>query len=91
MKRAFRRSKKETLLKRRAKNYYQWSWSISINHGNQCWADYWKEVQAGETSVWMRHTGTVCSCWMCSGYNKYERPTAEVVRNIINEQLDDID
>lgn len=89
MKRAFRRSKKQAHLKRRAKNYYQWSRSISINHGNQCWADYWKEVQSGESSVWMRHTGVVCSCWMCS--QKYERPTAEVVRNIINEQLYDID
>jgi len=88
MKRAYRRYKKEVHLKRRARNYYDYSWSISVNKENQCWADYWKDVQAGEVSIWMRHTGVVCSCWMCS--QKYERPTPEVVRNIINEQLDDI-
>lgn len=88
MKRAYRRYKKLVHLKRRARNYYDWSWSYSVNNNNLCWADYWKEVNSGETSVWMRHTGVACSCWMCS--QKYDKPTAETIRNIINEQLDDI-
>jgi len=75
-------------LKRRARNYYDYSYSMNINNG-VCWADYWKEVQSGESGVWMRHTGKVCSCSLCS-WSVYKRLTAEEVRNIINEQLDDI-
>ena len=89
MKRAYRRYKKEVHLKRRARNYYDYSSSISVNNDNLCWSDYWKEVQSGESGIWMRHTGKVCSCSMCS-WPIYEKPTAEEVRNIIDEQLDDI-
>ena len=89
MKRAFRRRKKQAHLKRRARNYYDYSFSIRINNDNLSWADYWKEVQSGESGIWMRHTGKVCSCSMCS-YHKYERPTAESIRKDIDEQMDDI-
>lgn len=89
MKRAYRRYKKEVNLKRRARNYYDYSGAtgISVWHDNLNWADYWKEVKSGEMGIWLRHTGKVCSCWMCS-YDKYERPTGEEVRNIIKEQLE---
>lgn len=81
-KRAYRRYMKAVHLKRRARNYYDYSNSMSINYDNKCWADYFKEVEAGESGIWMRHTGKVCSCSMCS-YYKYTRPTAEEVRVII--------
>lgn len=86
-KRAYRRYMKEVHLKRRARNYYDNSHSMSINRDNKCWGDFYKEVQSGESGLWMRHTGKVCSCWMCS-YYKYERPTPEEVRQIIDEQLE---
>jgi len=89
MKRAYRRYKKEVHLKRRAKNYYAYANTLSINRESKCWADYYDEIKSGESAVWMRHTGKVCSCWYCS-YYKYKRPTSEFVRNIINEQLYDI-
>ena len=88
MKRAFRRRKKMVHLKRRARNYYDYSSSISINNDNLSWADYWKEVQSGESGIWMRHTGKVCSCSMCS-CDKYDRP-AEEIRKDIDEQINEI-
>lgn len=87
-KRAYRRYKKEVHLKRRARNYYDFNYSMFINKDNLCWADYWKEVKSGESGIWMRHTGKVCSCWMCS-WPVYKRPTNEEKRKIIEEQLDD--
>jgi len=41
-------------------------------------------------SVWMRSTGTICSCWICCGDSKYKRLSSEGVQNIIDEQLGDI-
>lgn len=88
LKRAYRRYKKAVHLKRRARNYYDWSYSLSINNKGLSWAEYWKEVKSGETGVWMRHTGKVCSCWMCS-YDKYERPQKHEIQRDIIDQIDD--
>jgi hypothetical protein len=82
LKRAYRRYKKMVNLKRRARNYYDWSSSLSINKDELCWADYWKEVDSGESGIWMRHTGTPCSCWMCA-YDKYDRPLKQNIQKDI--------
>lgn len=85
-KRAERRRKKMIILKRRAKNYYHSTANIySTNSERRNWAEYWENVKAGNEDVWMRHTGKVCSCDMCSV--KYEKPTNEQKRKIIEEEL----
>ena len=84
-KRAYRRYKKEMVLKRRAKKWYSGDNMFSIGK-TQSWAEYWNEVKKGEIDCWLRHTGKPCSCWMCS--EKYQRPTGEEVRKIIDEQLE---
>ena len=74
MKRAYRRYKKEVHLKRRARNYYDYSFSMSINEKNLCWADYWEEVNSGKSGKWMRHTGKTCSCYTnTKNYTKMHR------------------
>ena len=88
LKRAYRRNKKEAKLKRRARNYYDYSYSMNINSSNLCWADYWKEVQSGESGIWMRHTGKVCSCYMCS-FDKYQRPNKQEIKKDIDSQIED--
>ncbi len=88
MKRAYRRYKKKVHLKRRARNYYDYNCSMSINGDNLCWADYWEEVKSGESGLWMRHTGKVCSCWMCS-YPTHKRPSSKEVKKMIDEQINE--
>lgn len=70
LKRAYRRYKKETLLHKRAKMNYYW-----LERLNQPWPEFWKEVKAGKKCIWMRNTGVACSCYGCSGYFKYKRPS----------------
>lgn len=82
--RAYRRYKKLVNLKRRARNYHDWNWSIGLGFNNESWGEFWSGVSAGEAYIWMRHTGRVCSCSMCS--YKYDRLDA---RETINEQLHD--
>jgi hypothetical protein len=83
MKRSYRRYEKEVHLKRRARNYYDYGfYGHNIN-----WADFYEKIKLGEYDVWLRHTGTPCSCSMCSR-GKYSRIPASEVRNIIDEQLE---
>lgn len=86
MKRAYRRYKKEVHLKRRARNYYDWSYSLSI-HKESCWAEFKESVEFGESYTWMRSTGKPCSCNMCS-HNKYSRLPKSDVKKIIKNQLE---
>lgn len=75
-KRAYRRYKKETLLKKRAKrNYYWLGYSMEDTVAMNSWADFWKEIKTGKKCIWMRNTGVACSCYGCSGYFKYKRPS----------------
>jgi len=89
LKRAYRRYKKEVHLKRRARNYYDYSFSMSINKDSLSWADFWKEVKSGESGLWMRHTGKPCSCSMCS-FPTYKRPASMELKKIIDEQIHEI-
>ena len=55
--------------------------------------DEWKKVRKrtsdwGYYSYWMKHTGKVCSCYICSHY-KYERDQSQYIQKDINEQIDD--
>lgn len=68
LKRAYRRQKKETLLKKRAKRNYYW---LGQRHGS--WAKFWEEVKAGKKYTNFRNTGVLCSCYSCSGHYKYKR------------------
>jgi hypothetical protein len=86
MKRAYRRYKKEVLLKRRARNYYDYSWSLSVDNTNS-WANFYKGVENGEIHTWMRHTGRPCSCSLCSR-GGYVRMSASEVCKIIRQQLE---
>lgn len=86
MKRSYRRYKKEVHLKRRARNYYDWSWSLSVDN-NKSWADFYKDIESGEIHTWMRHTGRPCSCSLCS-FGSYVRPSASEVCKIIHQQLE---
>ncbi len=75
-KRAYRRYKKETLLHKRAKmNYYWLGYSLENTIAMESWSEFWNEVKAGKKCTWMRSTGVACSCYCCSGYYKYKRPT----------------
>ena len=86
MKRAYRRYKKQVHLKRRARNYYDYSWSLSIENTNS-WADFYNGVENGEFHIWMRHTGKPCSCSLCSS-EKYVRISASELYKIIKQQLE---
>jgi hypothetical protein len=86
MKRAYRRYKKEVLLKRRARNYYDYSWSLSVDN-TKSWADFYNDVESGEVHTWMRNTGKPCSCSLCSS-EKYVRISASEVCKIIRQQLE---
>jgi hypothetical protein len=52
MKRAYRRYKKEVFLKRRARNYYDYSWSLSVDN-TKSWADFYNGVENAEVHTWM--------------------------------------
>ena len=86
LKRAYRRYKKEVVLIKRARNYYDWSYSLSIQKEN-CWAEFKESVEFGESYTWMRSTGKPCSCYMCS-FNKYNRLTKSDIKKIIDDQLE---
>lgn len=81
LKRAYRRYKKETLLKKRAKANFFW-----LKKPNQSWASFWNEIQEGNSNTWLRNAGVSCSCFMCSGYYKYKRPAKSEIKKIINEE-----
>lgn len=86
MKRAYRRYKKEVHLKRRARNYYDYSWSLSVDN-TKSWADFYNGVENGEVHTWMRNTGRPCSCSLCSS-EKYVRISTSEVYKIIRQQLE---
>ena len=49
----------------------------------------WKELKKEHWCQLLQHTGTLCSCWMCSNYlydrEEYKRET----RRILREQSED--
>lgn len=62
-------------------NYY---W---LAEKTQSWALFWEEIKAGKKCTWMRNTGVSCSCYMCSGYYKYKRPTKSKLKNNISKDI----
>ncbi len=77
LKRAYRRYKAKNLLKKRAKFNYYW-----LKKTDQSWASFWNEVQKGKINTWLRNTGVVCSCYMCSGMYKYKRPSKSEIKKL---------
>lgn len=82
----YRRFMESTKLERRIKNFYHNStwWSVDVNS----FAEYRELVMKGQKDVWLRNTGVPCSCYMCSGYYKYDRPIKSEINNIIKDQLE---
>ena len=66
--RAERRFNKENVVKARAKNYYTW-----LKRDNESWAKFYDNVKKGIHNQFVKHTGVVCSCWMCSKANKFSK------------------
>ncbi len=80
-KRAYRRHKKQTILKRRA-----WI-NFNIKFTRQTWDEYWKEVKTGTCDKWMRTLSKPCSCDMCTA--SYQRPSKGEIKKIILDELQD--
>lgn len=83
-KRAYRRYKKEIKFKKRIKNWARGSYSFGYKNREE-WID---AILKGETSTFLRTTGTPCNCWMCSGENKYQRPQKQYIKKEIeNDEI----
>ena len=76
----YRRAKTESKLVRKAKLMYQSEWYINKT---MTYADFIKEVKAGQKHKWMRSQNTPCSCYMCSGYYKYRRQANLTTQTIL--------
>lgn len=85
--RAFRRWKKEVNFKRRVNNWLKGTWSYSASEKEE-----WKQrILSGKDCTFLRTTGNPCNCWMCSGYDKYERiPKFKINKNIWDDIQDNI-
>ena len=55
-------------------------YELAYDHGYGCWKDLKKE----HWCQLLRHTGTLCSCWMCRNYlydrEEYKRDTRRILR-----------
>lgn len=78
--RAYKRYKKYTFMKKRGLRIKGWYGSDGKSN-----AEFLKEIFKGETAIWVRSTGTPCSCFICS--EKYKRPTKDKLNNIINNDM----
>lgn len=69
MSRAERRSRTEKITKSRSKKAYTWF------SDNKSWAKFYTGVKAGVHTQWVKHTGRICSCYICKKprYGKRER------------------
>jgi hypothetical protein len=82
-KKAYRRYKQETFLKKRAKKNYYW-----LCNKQQSWADFWQKIKSGKIHTWLRNFGTACSCYICSKHSKYKRPNKDHIQKMINYELE---
>lgn len=73
MSRAKRRARTESVVKTRAKKNYHWA------NRNETWAKFYENVKSGIHSQWVKHTGRICSCYICKRprYGKRERRDAK--------------
>lgn len=65
--RAFRRHKSRSKLLKRIK---QWN---ALEGRKTALERFKKDVLEGKSHVFLRHTSTVCSCYLCSKHSKYSR------------------
>lgn len=80
MSRAERRSRTEKIVKSRSRKNYYWA------NRNESWAEFFENVKSGIHSQWIKHTGTICSCWMCSKADKFSKKDRRETKQINLEE-----
>lgn len=51
--------------------------------------DSWKELKKEHWCQLLRHTGTLCSCWMCCNYLYDREEFKRETRRVLREQSED--
>lgn len=68
MSRAERRYRTENIVKKRIKKNVHW-----LRESGQSIALITSQIKEGLHHQWIKHTGVVCSCWMCSKADKFSK------------------
>jgi len=95
-KRAYRRYKQLINFKRRVKNWTKrngvtcyWSPVETPHIVYQTREELRREIYAGQSHTFLKTTGNPCSCFICSEYNKYNRPKSQNIQKDIFIQIQD--
>lgn len=68
MSRAERRHRTENIIKKRIKKNSHW-----LKRQGESIAHITSEIKEGLHHQWIKHTGTICSCWVCSKSSKFSK------------------
>lgn len=79
--RAYRRHQRRRIIKKRAKKIYR-------IFSNMNFADFYNKLIKGEHYQWIKHTGRVCSCYICKDrrYSKKDRRVEIFPEDIWNDK-----